>query len=238
MAKTFFGTEQNKHYLTFLLSEILNKKIEKEELSFYKNDIAPSEVSVSIFQCDIPVLYQEDTLLLLEFNNSSDLIYVIRNIVYLFLIFYQLLKAKRKKQIDKVYNVWLININNFVNSRNYKSKEHYFYKSFWNLIFTKKVQTLECYLPIAIKKYYTDGIKKEKLSRLERLIVASYKNDIEEAKKYLKGDDFLMCMLDEIHKLSHAKDQFTYYHSMEAYLRTVFENIKKRTKYHPSSFVS
>ena len=24
-----------------------------------------------------------------------------------------------------------------------------------------------------------------------------------------------MCMLDEIHKLSHAKDQFTYYHSME-----------------------
>ena len=214
MAKSLLGREDKKHYLAFLLSSILEKEIKTEDLIFYKNEIGTDEISKIAFQCDITVFYQNQ-LFILEFNDSSDLFFAIRNIIYLFLIFYQFLKGKREKKITKINQVFLINFNNFLNLDHLVLKEEFHYRNPSNLLITKKLKTLEIYLPIALKKYYNDGIKKEELSKLEKLIIASSIGKIEEARIFLEGEDEIMCIIDDLFKLSQTVDAKNYYHSME-----------------------
>ena len=81
--------------------------------------------------------------------------------------------------------------------------------------YTENLQIIDIYLPIAVKKYYNDGIKKEELSKLELLVIACYIGNIDEARKFLEGDDDLMCIIEDLLQVSHSKDAENYYHSVE-----------------------
>ncbi len=81
--------------------------------------------------------------------------------------------------------------------------------------YTENLQIVDIYLPIALKKYYNDGIKKEELSKLELLVIACYIGNIDEARKFLEGDDDLMCIIEDLLQVSHSKDAENYYHSVE-----------------------
>ena len=214
IAKGIFGREDKKEYLALLLSDVFKETVDPNDLTFYKNNIGIEVFNTIAFQCDIVVFYK-DILLILEFNSSSEELYVDRNQAYQFLTRYQLLKAKKDNIIVKANEVWLINFNNFFNSKNKILMDYFSSRNEYDQLLTEKVKTFDIYLPIGIKKFYNDGVSKEKLSNIEKLVVMCYDGHYESAKKIVEGSDILMCILDDLMTLSHSRKTTEYYQSME-----------------------
>ena len=214
IAKGIFGREDKKEYLALLLSDVFKETVDPNDLSFYKNNIGIELFNTIAFQCDIVVFYK-DILLILEFNSSSAELYVTRNQAYQILTRYQLLIAKKDNIIAKANEVWLINFNNFFNSKNKILMDYFSSRNEYDQLLTEKVKTFDIYLPIGIKKFYNDGVSKEKLSNIEKLVVMCYDGHYESAKKIVEGSDILMCILDDLMTLSHSRKTTEYYQSME-----------------------
>ena len=214
-SKAIFAREEKKGYLSLLLSDIFGFPVLEEDLTFYKNVVVGIDNMNNVaFQCDIVVFYK-DILLILEFNSSRDLTYIMRNQLYQGLFHYQFLLAKKEKQIKKVHKVCLINFNNFYNRSNEVLMDYSNNRNEVDQIYTENLQIIDIYLPIALKKYYNDGIKKEELSKLELLVIACYIGKIDETRKFLEGDDDIMCIIEDLLQVSHSRDAENYYHSIE-----------------------
>ncbi len=213
-SKAIFAREEKKGYLALLLSDIFGFPVLEEDLTFYKNVVGIDNMNDIAFQCDIVVFYK-DILLILEFNSSRDLTYIMRNQLYQGLFHYQFLLAKKEKKIKKVHKVCLINFNNFYNRSNEVLMDYSNNRNEVDQTYTGNLQIVDIYLPIALKKYYNDGIKKEELSKLELLVIACYIGNIDKARKFLEGDDDLMCIIEDLLQVSHSKDAENYYHSVE-----------------------
>ena len=96
-SKALFGREEKKGYLALLLSDIFGFPVLEEDLTFYKNVVGIDNMNDIAFQCDIVVFYK-DILLILEFNSSRDLMYILRNQLYQGLLHYSFLLAKKDQE--------------------------------------------------------------------------------------------------------------------------------------------
>ncbi len=222
MLKGTFGREEKKNYLSFLLSHILNKKIEKDKLKFYKNEIGITEIVKISFRCDIAVLY-EDTLYIIEANSSMAKEYQFRNMSYMIESSYQFISDGQKTK------VCLININNYSNKYTNNVIENYTINDGIDTLFTENLKIYEVYLAKALEKYYTlecksltlylkhqipyQPKKEEKLTEFEKMLVAGCLMDIDEAKRLVKGCDILMDMISDNISLSYDNGTGEYYQS-------------------------
>lgn len=185
MFHTMFYNESRKQYVAYFIALALNKNYEEilKTIELSKNELDKDNYHTSNKSVDF-VCTIDGEIFNIEMNNNPKKQPLERNIDYMQKLYSANMKTGSKYNYNKVIQ---ININNFNFNGNTKEIEHFYFKNEEGKVLTDKLHIIYIYLPLIRKKLYN----KEKLSKLEKLLLVANEKESEKIKEFCKGDKIM-----------------------------------------------